>query len=168
MMSRCQGSLRPTASIASHRTSLRLKEDQWVYAIKCNSRFYGSTLLLDSIPMSSVVAFQEQDVAERMLKDLRYITNHQQGRLPAYSIDIATSVHENHVNAPIPDGATLDLYPAMIGTLSGYLRANCLDLDVITGDPDVQGSSKIVSYPHSHDRRTCEFHLERMLRDAVR
>lgn len=154
-----------TASILPRCMNGRLNEDQWVYAIKCNSRFYGSTHLLNSIPMSSVVAFQKLDVAECMLYDLRYITDYQQRRLPSYSIDIATSVHENQVNAPVPGGATLELYPAKIGILSGYLRANCLDLDVITGDPDVHGSCKIVSYPYSPDRRTCVAHLEKMLTD---
>lgn len=163
-MSRCMGHCRAMSSLVPHSMSTRLKEDQWVYAIECNSRFYGSTHMLNSIPMSSVVAFQKQDVEERMLHDLRYITNYQHGRLPSYSIDIATSLHENHVNAPIPEGATLELYPAMIGILSGYLRANCINLDVITGDPDIQGSCKIISYPHSPDRRTCVSHLEKMLK----
>lgn len=121
---------------------------------------------MDSVPMSSVVAFERRDVAERMLDDLRYITDYQGGRLPSYSIDVATSVHEIHVNAPVPEGASIEMYPAMVGILSGYTKSNCLDLDIITGDPDVQGSSKIVSYPRSVDRRTCVSHLERMLHEV--
>ncbi|GAQ91762.1 hypothetical protein KFL_008480030 [Klebsormidium nitens] len=136
----------PTAALPHRSTGIRLKEEQWVYAIKCNSRFYRSTHLMDSISMSSVVVFQKQCVAERMLNDLRYITDIRGVDCRPTQLIMQTSVHATHVNAPLPEGAILEIYPTMVGIIAEYPHSNCLDLDIITGDADVEGTSKIEDF----------------------
>lgn len=137
-------------------------DSAFVFTIKHGSKYYGTTHMWDSLPMSSIVAFDSRKVAERIRDDLMTMIHEEGGRLPSFYIDLQTLHRTIEFNAKLPHEASLQVCPVALASLTNSAHECNLTVDVVNGEPAETGFAQTESFAPVYNDRLFAEYLDRM------
>ena len=112
--------------------------------------------------MSSIVAFDKREVAERIKYDLMSMIDSEGGRLPSFYIDLHTLDRSVEYNQRLHNDAVLSLCQINLTSLTEQAHECNLTVDVVCGEPGESGYAQTESFTPVYDTRRFAEYLERM------